>query len=354
MFKLLLLAYTTCLFVGCSSGGKSGTDETINDVQSFTTGYEPNEVVGCEYTDSGTLCGDASQAYDYLLYFEPQPSTDWHTWDLEHPEAAMSVYYEVDAPPESRSARIIEDPTMPGNHVLRMQVTDALIPSDNAGHTKGRVQTQTAFSPPLTELYYRQRIYLHPDLNLLLSYPPDGDSWWLGIVFQEVRAGSPPNGDPYSFKMDFNLVPNFTTGCFNLVSYGEKKSRGDSLWRPVWGAADEVHAVPIGQWFTFEVAYQQGDAESGRFVGVLTVDGDSKPLIVLDIPSWTYSPDAPAPVSLNLWGGAQKVYSSDNVINYIRDNGGSTQIYFDDLFVGPNWPKGWTPPAATQTAFATQ
>jgi len=37
----------------------------------------------------------------------------------------------------------------------------------------------------------------------------------------------------------------------------------------------------------------------------------------------------------------QKLYSSDNVLHHIRDNGGVAQIYWDDFAFGGAWPPAW-------------
>ncbi|MBW2733757.1 MAG: hypothetical protein JRH20_15320 [Deltaproteobacteria bacterium] len=316
----------------------------------FDTGYEANEAVGCHWEGSALACGEDSLAHGRLVFFEPQSTDDWTNWDFERAEAMMYVYYEAGAPPTSRSARIIDDPTLAGNRVLELHVTDATIVSDMEGHTKGRVQTNVDIPAPLTELYYRQRVYFHPDLQHLLSYPLDGDPWWLSIMLQEVRAGSPPKDDPYSFLMDTFLVPDFANQNFKLAIMGKKKALGDALWTPVWSSADAETAVPLGEWLTIESAYKQGDASSGRYVIVVWREGAKEPLIVLNRTTWTYNPDSPLPVALNAWNGPQKLYSSDNVFHHIRDQGGAARIYFDDFEVSGSWPAGWVPQDSTATS----
>jgi len=309
----------------------------------FDTGYEANEAVGCD----SIRCGESSLAYSKLLFYIPQANTDWESWDTGDLKGIMDVYYEVDAPPISRSARIVDDPTEVGNRVLRLQVRDATIDADYQGHFKGRVQTVAHLNQPVPELYYRERVYLHPDFSLLMSYPADGDQWWLGVGLQEMRAGTPPAGDPYSFLMNVTLVPDFTANVFRMAIQGKKKALGDSHWTVVWYATDREAILPLGEWLTIETAYKQGDAYTGRFVVVVWREGGSEPIIVLNRTTWTYNPDSPVPVALNAWNGPQKLYSSDNVIHYIRDQGGVAQIYFDDFSLDTVWPAGWVPPPST-------
>lgn len=258
----------------------------------------------------------------------------------------MPLYYEVDAPVSARFARIVDDPTGADNRVLHLQLSEATIDVAYDGHKKGRVQTNGGFDPPISELYYRQRMYLHPDLGMLLTYPEDGDPWWLGIIVQEMRAGSPTRGDAHSFLMDIRLEPDFAHSELHLVAEGKKAGQA-TAWETVWLAGDDESAVPLGEWLTLEVGYRQGDCGTGRFVVVVWGEDQSEPRIVLNVTGWTFSPDSPQPVALNTWGGPQKIYASDNVLDHIRQGGGAAQIYFDDFEIGPGWPASWQPPAST-------
>ncbi len=333
---------------GEGGGGAGGGPPVLVPFEpAFDTGFEADEALGCEGDPRAPTCGETSLAHDALLFFPKQPSTDWRTWDLAHPESGVSILYEVDAPASARSARLVDDPTRPGNRVLHLQITDATIPAGYQGHLKGRVQTQTGFEPPITELYFRQRIYLHPDLGKLLTYPASGDPWWLGIVIQEMRAGSPSKGDPHSFLMDVQLLPDVEGQAFRLAIQG-KKAAGAGAWESVWLVGDDETEVPLGAWLTLETAYRQGACCDGRFAVALWDDA-GRPLVSLDVEGFTYSPDASSPVALDTWNGPQKLYASDNVLHHIRDQGGSAQLYFDDFAIGPGWPDSWSPPPSTAT-----
>lgn len=331
------------------AGGHSdaGAVATLPSFQPlFATGFEADEAVGCEGSAAAPTCGEASLAHSTLFFFDKQPTTDWTQWDLRRAKWSLGVYYEVDAGPDARFVRMIDDPTQAGNRVLHLSVAEAVIPVDYRNHKKGRVQTQTVLDPPTTELYSRQRIYVHPDLGKLVDYPASGDPWWIAVVIQEMRAGSPARGDPYSFLMDVVLTPDVTAKALRLNVTGRKAGRSGA-WETVWAASDPLTAVPVGQWLTLETAYRQGGCCSGRFAAVLWNEAGTQPLISLEVTGWTYNPDAPGPVALNAWGGVQKLYTSDNVIQHIRSQGGVAQLYFDDFAVAMKWPEGWEPPPLT-------
>ena len=61
---------------------------------------------------------------------------------------------------------------------------------------------------------------------------------------------------------------------------------------------------------------------------------------LVDVTGWTYSPRAPEPVGLAAWN-PQKIYSSHNIVDFVRDEGGVLRVYFDDFAFSDRWPDGW-------------
>ena len=57
---------------------------------------------------------------------------------------------------------------------------------------------------------------------------------------------------------------------------------------------------------------------------------------VFDITNWTYHPDSPEVVPMTSWQPL-KIYTSSKIVDFIRKNGGVTQLYFDDLEIYDNW-----------------
>jgi plastocyanin len=288
----------------------------------FVTGYEPDEVTA-----------NGADTITWMVFDNTSTHDDATPW-------AMSVFYETPGTVNDRWARLIDDPTEPGNTVLAYWLKNAVIDAGYQNHTKGRIQT--GFPGDLVdavEVYGRQRIYLHEDFNLLLDYPPDGDPWWLGVVIGDFWMGAAWEGHPNP-----SLI-GLTFGSYNGAMRLFLHHRTMPDLGMVWAEQNLDYALPIGEWFTMEVGFKTGDADSGRVVIVVTPESTGKATVVFDITNWTYDPaaDEPGgtgPVPMTKWN-PQKLYSSDNVIHFIRDAGGVAQAYFDDFEFSGQWPPNW-------------
>ncbi|HHN78563.1 MAG TPA: hypothetical protein ENK11_07815 [Phycisphaerales bacterium] len=253
---------------------------------------------------------------------------------------AMSIYYETPGDAGDRYARVADDPTGLENRVLHYWLKNAVIDAGYAGHTKGRIQS--GFPGHLVdayEVYARQRMFLHDDMNLLLDYPPDADRWWIGVVIQEFWMGAAWEGHPNPSSISLSLAP-YHDALRLVLHHRTMPDLGT-----VWIEQNLAYAVPIGTWFTVEIGYKMGDADTGRLVVIITPESSGVPTIVFDVTDWTYNPaaDLPGgtgPVAMTHWN-PQKLYSSDNVLHYIRDRGGVSQVYYDDFEFAGEWPPSW-------------
>lgn len=288
------------------------------------TGYEPGETTA-----------------------SPPGAITWMTFDniSTHPQAlpwAMSVYYETPGTASDRNAQIVDDPTGAPNKVLRHWLKNAVIDAGFQSHTKGRIQT--GFPGELvdaTEVYATQRMFVHEDISLLVDYPPSGNPWWIGMIIEEWWMGAAWQGHPNPSRINMSIVPYNGQLRLGLLC----KSGVDS--RVFWQQYNLAYALPVGEWLTVETGYRMGDAATGRMVVVITREATGERTTVFDITDWTYDPlaDEPGgtgPVPLTHWN-PQKLYSSDNVIHFIRDQGGVAQIYWDDFGFSGQWPKQWQP-----------
>lgn len=295
-------------------------------VPQFATGYEPPETVSTPPNEIAWMTFTNTSAH-------PNP-IPW----------AMSIYYEDPGNVSDRYAKIIPDPTLdkndPENHVLHYWLQNAVIESGFQTHTKGRIQT--GFPGQLVdafEVYSRQRVYFHEDLNLLLDYPPGADQWWIGFTFQELWMGAAWEGHPNPARISLSMIP--FNGAYHL---GLELQSMPEL-NTIWSRFNLGFSVPVGEWLTIETGFKSGDADTGRMVLIITPESTGIPITVFDVNNWTYDPDADepggtGPVPLTHWN-PQKLYTSDNVIHYIRDAGGAAQIYFDDFAFSGEWPPNW-------------
>ena len=309
--------------------------QDVNPVRTFEpqfrTGYEPGEATGTP-----------ADAIDWLTFDNTSSHADAVPW-------AMSVYYESPGDVNDRYARIIVDPTDPDNHILHYWLKNAVIDAGYQSHTKGRIQT--GFPGHLVdafEVYASQRIYIHEDFNLMHTYPPDGDPWWLGVIIQELWSGAAWEGHPNPSRINISMYSQ--NGQMHLQMLC--KSGIDS--RVFWAAYNPQYALPVGEWLKIEIGYRMGNAETGRMVVVITPESTGRREVVFNVTNWTYDPlaDEPGgtgPVPLTHWN-PQKLYSSDNVIHHIRDAGGTAQVYWDDFAFSGEWPPAFPatihPPSA--------
>jgi hypothetical protein len=290
----------------------------------FRTGFEPAEAVGTPQ--------DAHESITYRNTAVP-PSSD-HV-RIPSP-ATVSISYQGGTA-RDRYARIVEDPTRPGNHVLHYRLRNATVPAYRS-HTKGRIQQNFGFGDhpdgdEVVELYGRQRLRLHPDVALVTDYDLE-DDWWLEPMIQELwmEAGR--------FRSRISIyLAEVRPDKLHPVATLTYRYAWQDYWETAWAAVGDV-AIPVGEWVSMEVGWKMGDAESGRFILTVQRAGDAGPVRAIDVTNWTYNPNSSVPISLSRWN-PQKLYASDNIAHFVRDNGGALQMYFDDFSFADALPEAW-------------
>ena len=253
-----------------------------------------------------------NQAYDIFLLRRPSGE-----------QGALAIQYEGGTSMD-RFAQVAADPTKPGNNVLQYWLKEALIPGQTPGSLKGRIQMNLA-NLNAALVYQRYRMYLPADLDLYRAYPKS-NTWF---TINELWAGAPWKGDAWPFRISLNIVKQ--TGVGSPLWFAASASVDvDGVWRSVWTGVNETFEVPIGEWFDMEMGYKQGDANTGRFYLAVKRESDAVKTVVLNVTNWTYHPLAPQPVPLTHWQPL-KLYLSSDIVDYVRNNGGVTQVYWDDL-----------------------
>lgn len=313
----------------------------------FQTGFE-----------QGT-CGLPAEAHEIITGTDHSvaPPNDWeafrrrltppHPWALpgapsaeagEGNAAAQLGYFDIQylgGTPEQRFARIIEDPTRPGNRVLHFSIThpNEMFP----GGSKARVQACIYENRNLTSMTSRVRMYLHPDLAVLRDWE-SGFHW---LTLQEYWFNPSWTNSKHMFRISLGLCrepgPGRKELYFNIHGQPEWEEGMPVFpeyagwgW-PTWEETQKKFALPIGAWLECETHYHMGDAETGRFSYRVRIEGGEW-VTIFDIANWTYNPRAPEPQPLYGWS-PMKLYTSSALVDYVRNKGGVTQIYWDDLVV---------------------
>jgi hypothetical protein len=318
----VMLTHPTAMEPRLAANEYHGSSSNLPYESPFKTGYEPDEATGTP-----------ADAHTWIVFD--------NTSSLPPSEPfALSVFYQTPGDVSDRYARIIDDPTHADNKVLHYWLRNAVIDTGYQGHLKGRIQT--GFPAPLedvTELYARQRLFVHDDVNHILDYPTDGDPWWISVTIQELWFGANWLGHPNPARITLLMYPDGDSMRLALIC---DTTVDFTLF---WQAVNPEFALPVGEWVTVEIAYKMGDSTSGRMVVVVTEELTGSREVVFNVTNWTYNPSADdeggtGPVPLTHWN-PQKIYSSDNVLHFIRDSGGVAQLYWDDFEFSSEWPPGF-------------
>ncbi len=290
----------------------------------FRTGFEPGEAEGVP-----------ASAHEEITYQNTAELPPPEHYEIPRP-ATVPVSYQAGTV-DDRFARIIEDPTQGGNHVLHFWLRNPVIPATQS-HTKGRVQNNFGLGDHpdgdvVVELYAAQRVRLHPDFGIIIEYDRK-DDWWLEPMIHELWM----ENDFLSSRIGIYVVEAEANQLYPAASLTHRTHDGE-LWQPGWEEVGSV-SIPVDEWFTMEVGWKMGDADTGRFILTIQRESDGDPLTAIDKTDWTYNPNSQRPIPLAGWN-PQKLYASDNIVDFVRDKGGILQLYFDDFEFADSLPDRW-------------
>lgn len=250
--------------------------------------------------------------------------------------ADIGIFYEGGKPAD-RYAQVVPDPAGGNNRVLKFWLKDAGVAGQRAGKKKGRIQMAL---PNLNfpEAYQRYRMYLHPDLARYQAYPEQ--SFWFTI--NELWFGAGWKGHPHPFRITLGIAKERGAGqplhFLATADAGVGRVGKNDKWSPVWNSFNTDYAIPIGEWLDVELGYRQGDSRTGRFYLAVKRESETAMTTIMDVHNWTYNPQSRTPVPLTNWNPL-KIYTSQAIIDFIRQQGGVAQLYFDDLELRRSWPR---------------
>ena len=232
------------------------------------------------------------------------------------------IYYEGGASSQ-RYAKIIQEPGNPSNSILHYWLNQAYIPYGNSGSLKGRIQA-TIQGNNFCEVYFKQRLQVHTDLEALQN-ATEAFGW---LTIQEFWNNLPD--EAYPFRISVNIVkPTATVNGLYLRVTGQTKITGDDAWQDVWTTTDNTFMIPLGQWFTIETYFKEGDSNTGRFQLIVT-DQTGNTFNVATVTNYTYHPDDPNPDGLGTFN-PMKLYCPDRLIAPMNSIGKTIQLYWDDF-----------------------
>ena len=114
----------------------------------------------------------------------------------------------------------------------------------------------------------------------------------------------------------------------------ELYSNGSQKYTTLWDEINSAVKVPIGKWFTAEYYYKEGDKDNGRYYMTIQPDGGKKE-IIFDVTHFTHNSEDQNPDGVTDFNPL-KLYTSKGLIDFMRSNGKTLQIYWDDFKLWKN------------------
>lgn len=303
---------------GDKTGAESGSRTTPREELVFQSGFEGTTRIEPRGTSSDD---DITGAEQGVL------CSDWDS--LKTVGDIRSVYFNyTGGTPEQRRAEIIDDPTKPGNKILRFRIREAYAASEN--QTKARVQLEFhGIRGGFREFYQSVRVFLPEEsFGALRDYPKTIE--WLTISeFWNNEWWDP--SEKYGFRVTLS-VRKPQPGAGKDLYFGLNAE--DAGFHEVWNANNEQHKVPIGQWFTMNYYFREGDADTGRFYLTVTPDGEQT-RVVFDVHNFTHNSKDPAPNGVTAYNPL-KLYTSREVMDYMKSRGKPLEIWWDELKLWKN------------------
>lgn len=235
-----------------------------------------------------------------------------------------------------RIARIVPEPGNPENQVLHFWLNE---PNVNNG-SKARIQANIYESQNdkingTKELYQSVRLYLPEDMEVVKKYP--NKISWLTIL--EVWNNIQWIDDPFPYRLTVGIgKPSAESRDLHFMvdaedyEYATESSKGRYV--ELWHDMNTNVSVPIGNWVVLEYYLKEGNQQNGRFYMAMTPEGGEKQ-VIFDIRNFTHNTNDPNPDGITLWN-PMKLYTSKDLVNYIRGEGKTLQVYWDDLEIRGN------------------
>jgi len=281
----------------------------------FQSGFENGARVIARQADADIIGADKSL---------PRP----HDWveDLDnHPDIGnFNIQYQG-GDSTMRYARIIPEPGNPQNKVLHFWLKEP-----NVEGSKGRIQANLYNNNGLKEFYQSVRVFLPADFQAVRTYPKE--IHWLTIAeFWNNITWSPKV--PFGFRITLGLgkpTEKESDLYFILDAQDcELFKDGKQKYTTIWSETNQAVKVPIGQWFTMDYYYQEGNQQTGRFYLAITPDGEKRK-IVFDLHKFTHNTQDPSPDGVSDFNPL-KLYTSKELIKHMQSQGKVLQIYWDDF-----------------------
>ena len=304
---LLLLFLTSC--------AQEKQSAVTNGTLIFQSGFEPGSRVVASGSDADIVGIDTSKPdhSDWVNDLDNNPDIGSFSLQYQGGDSTM------------RFAKIIPEPGNTSNHVLQFWLN-----KPNVEASKGRIQGNLYGNKGMKEFYQSERIFLHNDFSAVRTFP-NIITWltiaefWNNITWSQTV--------PYGFRITLGIgKPVATTSDLYFILEAqncELFADGSQKYTTLWFETNQKVKVPIGQWFTLEYYYKEGNAENGKFYMTIQPDGGSKE-VIYNLTAITHNSKDPNPDGVTDFNPI-KLYTSKELINYMGTQGKTLQIYWDEF-----------------------
>ncbi len=316
MIRLAIMIFLLVPFIGCSQKTSSIPPKSG---LIFQSGFESDTKVAEQDEGAAKIVGT-----DHSL-------KKLNSWDNDLGNHLNIGYFNIQYQGGDRTQRLAEivpDPLNPSNKVLQFWIKEP-----NVNPKKGRVQANVYNNQGIKKLDYSIRLFLPSDMNTVKSAPFNVK--WLTLM--EFWNNANWKGEDYQFRISVNLKKiGEGTDSLRIGVKSQVKNMDTGKWQKpmVWDFTNTTFTVPVEKWMTIDVHFEEGDAEHGRFILSITPEGDAK-TVVHDIKNYTHHPEDPAPDGLSHFNPF-KLYTSDDLIEYVTNSGKLLNLYWDDFKLSIN------------------
>jgi len=281
----------------------------------FQSGFENNSTVISKRSDADIIGADQlfSHHNDWVNDFDNHPLIGNFSLQFHKGDSTM------------RYAKIIAEPGNPKNKVLQFWLNEP-----SAEQSNGRIQANLYNNKGLKEFYQSVRMFLPADFNTVKTYPKEIHwltiaEFWNNITWSQTV--------PYGFRITLGIGKSTGAGSDLHFIVDAQDCQlfkdGKQKYTTIWAETNNTVKVPIGKWFTMEYYYKEGNRENGRYYMAITPEGENKQIIfnVSNITHNTTDPDPDGVTDFN----PMKLYTSKDLVNFMRHEGKTLQIYWDDF-----------------------
>lgn len=221
---------------------------------------------------------------------------------------------------KQRQATIATDPNDPANRTLHFVLREPYAASE--GERKARVQLELyGLTPGFREFRQSVRVYLGAGFKQVEVYP--GAVNWLTLAEYWNNEWWDP-AEKHGFRITVGIgKADSKTQPLNLFVAAEDQGQIG-----VWKVSKPDATVPIGQWFTLETYYREGDRDTGRFALAITPDGGAR-RVLYDGRGFTQNTHDPAPNGVTGFN-PMKLYTSAALVDFVRSKGAALEVDYDD------------------------